>query len=415
MAIIHMETEQVRAVARQLQQTSESIQQQFMGTRNIVNSMDWQGQSRDELIYELEQISKRIVQKAEEAASLGTRLEDEVDEWETADRNSSAGFSENRSSVTASSLNAQVLGLASLPATGTVAVIATTKLQPGSETSPFYTVSGYLGASKYDELIQEKQDELLQKQARLDDIPNRLDGLNNIQQKNTELLNEIDAELTPPKKFFNDILGLTEGYEKTRAQLLQNRAAIDGLIQKYQQEKTTLPQEISALQGEIGKLKDDKPCSPVGASIELSPERKTPVHISGDNRGVSIDITPLDSKNPVVQSIRNGTIVGTGYENGGYGNYVKVLQDDGVVVLYAHLDSKHQFKIGDPIGSGDPIGVMGSTGHSTGTHLHLEFRTPYYSNSDPPRYISDSGDLVTKYNNGTFTPVDYLKTNGCSL
>ena len=57
----------------------------------------------------------------------------------------------------------------------------------------------------------------------------------------------------------------------------------------------------------------------------------------------------------------------------GYGNYVLVMHGNGWSTLYAHL-SAFTVHEGDTVRRGDPIGLVGSTGNSTGPHLHFETR-----------------------------------------
>ncbi|MFM2381649.1 MAG: hypothetical protein RLZZ76_416 [Candidatus Parcubacteria bacterium] len=59
--------------------------------------------------------------------------------------------------------------------------------------------------------------------------------------------------------------------------------------------------------------------------------------------------------------------------NGGYGSYVVIKHDNGTQTLYAHLSSV-SVSVGDFVEQGQTIGGMGSTGKSTGTHLHFEVR-----------------------------------------
>ena len=59
--------------------------------------------------------------------------------------------------------------------------------------------------------------------------------------------------------------------------------------------------------------------------------------------------------------------------NGGYGSYIVLSHSNGTQTLYAHL-SATQVSVGDHISQGQVIGRMGSSGQSTGTHLHFEIR-----------------------------------------
>ncbi|WP_321514850.1 M23 family metallopeptidase [Marinifilum fragile] len=66
----------------------------------------------------------------------------------------------------------------------------------------------------------------------------------------------------------------------------------------------------------------------------------------------------------------DGVIVKSGW-NGGYGNYIKVKHGNGYETIYGHL-SKVSVKKGQKVNKGDVIGKVGSTGRSTGPHLHYE-------------------------------------------
>jgi murein DD-endopeptidase MepM/ murein hydrolase activator NlpD len=59
--------------------------------------------------------------------------------------------------------------------------------------------------------------------------------------------------------------------------------------------------------------------------------------------------------------------------NGGYGNYVVISHPNGTQTLYSHQSSNAVY-VGQVVNQGDLIGYMGSTGRSTGTHLHFEVR-----------------------------------------
>ncbi|MGH8997792.1 MAG: M23 family metallopeptidase [Acidimicrobiia bacterium] len=73
-----------------------------------------------------------------------------------------------------------------------------------------------------------------------------------------------------------------------------------------------------------------------------------------------------------IRAARAGYVLFTGWY-GGYGNLVVLDHGDGVVTLYAH-QSRIRVSEGTEVAQGDVIGSVGTTGHSTGNHLHFEVR-----------------------------------------
>jgi LysM repeat protein len=68
-----------------------------------------------------------------------------------------------------------------------------------------------------------------------------------------------------------------------------------------------------------------------------------------------------------------GVVVFAGWSNGGYGNVVMLDHGNGWVTLYAHLSSV-RVGCGQSVAQGQSVGAAGSTGNSTGAHLHFETR-----------------------------------------
>ena len=68
-----------------------------------------------------------------------------------------------------------------------------------------------------------------------------------------------------------------------------------------------------------------------------------------------------------------GIVDKVSYEAHGYGHYVEVVHDNGIVTCYAHLSSS-LVKAGDKVDASQPIALSGNTGNSTGPHLHFETR-----------------------------------------
>lgn len=97
-----------------------------------------------------------------------------------------------------------------------------------------------------------------------------------------------------------------------------------------------------------------------------------------------IDLVGVDDK--TVYSICDGT-VRTAYQANGAGYYVVVTMADGRRVFYMHLKANsYKVKTGDKVVKGQALGIMGSTGASTGAHTHLELR--------PKGTTSDSLDII---------------------
>ncbi|MGJ7038208.1 murein DD-endopeptidase MepM/ murein hydrolase activator NlpD [Shinella sp. BE166] len=87
-----------------------------------------------------------------------------------------------------------------------------------------------------------------------------------------------------------------------------------------------------------------------------------------------------------------GTVVVAG-RNGGYGNMVEIDHGDGLTTRYAHL-SRVLVKVGDHVDEADPVGLSGTTGRSTGPHLHYEVRRDGKA-IDPMRFLTAGMKLTT--------------------
>lgn len=90
--------------------------------------------------------------------------------------------------------------------------------------------------------------------------------------------------------------------------------------------------------------------------------------VTGFHKG--IDLVGIDDT--TVYSVSDG-VVRTGYQPDGAGYYIVVTLYDGRRIFYMHL-AKFLVENGAVVKVGDALGVMGSTGNSTGAHTHLELR-----------------------------------------
>jgi murein DD-endopeptidase MepM/ murein hydrolase activator NlpD len=73
-----------------------------------------------------------------------------------------------------------------------------------------------------------------------------------------------------------------------------------------------------------------------------------------------------------IMAIANGVVISTGYD-GSYGNKTVVQLEDGTEIWYCHQNA-FGVSVGDNVRGGEVIGYIGSTGHVTGSHLHVEVR-----------------------------------------
>ncbi|MGL4696902.1 murein hydrolase activator EnvC family protein [Enterococcus larvae] len=102
--------------------------------------------------------------------------------------------------------------------------------------------------------------------------------------------------------------------------------------------------------------------------------REDPTGISGTfHEGIDFG----GSSSTVIMAVKSGTIADAGYD-GMSGNYVIINHGDGYYSLYAHLSSS-TVSTGQQVTKGQQVGYMGTTGNSTGVHLHFGISTGLWS------------------------------------
>lgn len=132
----------------------------------------------------------------------------------------------------------------------------------------------------------------------------------------------------------------------------------------------------SVLPGVIARTPDAGSVSATGVWIWPTSGRQTQPYRSWHK---GLDIANHDG-GPILAA-DSGTVVTTGWDPSGYGNKVIINHGNGYLTLYAHM-SRIDVVTGQRVKRGDRLGMMGSTGRSTGTHLHFEIRTAK-GNVDP--------------------------------
>jgi murein DD-endopeptidase MepM/ murein hydrolase activator NlpD len=95
----------------------------------------------------------------------------------------------------------------------------------------------------------------------------------------------------------------------------------------------------------------------------------------GEPRGNSyhkgIDIDGFGNYGAPIAAAASGTVIVAAWDDWGLGYHVKIQHDDGSMTVYGHL-SEIWVSPGQYVGQGESVGALGSTGYSTGPHLHFE-------------------------------------------
>ena len=204
--------------------------------------------------------------------------------------------------------------------------------------------------------------------------------------------------------------------EAAKAELKSQQAQVDALIAeisgqesqvkaaeaKLQAAANAADAEIRAAEKELASQIANVPSEsgflwPLPGRYNLSSlygSRKHPVTGKANNH-TGIDV-PAPSGTPI-QACKSGVVTTSTYNNS-YGNYVVVSHSDGTSTLYAHMSRRNASK-GQTVSQGQVIGYVGTTGSSTGNHLHLEIRVNG-SRRDPINYflrlpLTISGGRIT--------------------
>lgn len=178
-----------------------------------------------------------------------------------------------------------------------------------------------------------------------------------------------------------------------KSEALANRAAArseenrqEALLHKIQEQKADFQSELNALQVESGAVGEF--LRRVQAGQKLAPRKKRTfraptgapmssgygprVHpILGESR-MHTGIDYASNTGDPIKASGNGIVVWAG-PRGGYGNLVIIDHRNGLATLYAH-QSRVGSTLGQRVRTGQVIGFVGSTGMSTGPHLHFEVR-----------------------------------------
>ena len=191
-------------------------------------------------------------------------------------------------------------------------------------------------------------------------------------------------------------MGAKATLDAYKVELSNKEAEIKGLLRELEAEKSEyesdiheLDAQIEAMDAEIAKKQKELEAQIAASKVQINygsgymwpldgnyvitslfGPRNHPITGKYSNHGGTDVRANYGTK---IKAARGGVVMTSEY-HWSYGNYVVVVHDNGTSTLYAHM-SKRAVKAGQTVTQGQVLGYVGSTGSSTGNHLHYEIRT----------------------------------------
>ncbi|MEI7556900.1 peptidoglycan DD-metalloendopeptidase family protein [Candidatus Chlorohelix sp.] len=151
------------------------------------------------------------------------------------------------------------------------------------------------------------------------------------------------------------------------------------------------PVSATASRNPFGALSAPPPGAPVGTTGSMMwPMRGLITTYYGQRiwYGIHQGLDISTSVNAPIVAADGGVVIFAGWSNDGYGNMVEIAHSNGLYTLYGHFNSV-SVRVGQQVAKGQLLGLEGSTGNSTGPHLHFEVRwgNIYGQTYDPLRFL----------------------------
>ena len=248
------------------------------------------------------------------------------------------------------------------------------------------------------------------------DLLSRLDFINEIMDSDQRVIDDLQALQVEIEQKKTDLEDQKTASEAAKAELVskkselnKQREAANALVaqlraskSEYQEDMDDLSAEAEAVQAQILKLSKElaaqqaaqgKPSNaalggyiwPVSSRRITSTfgGRASPGGIGSTNhKGIDIGGVGYTTE---IHAAKAGTVIVSQYSRS-YGNYVVVSHGSGNTTLYAHMSSR-KVSVGQYVNQGDVLGITGSTGNSTGPHLHFEI-TENGTRINPLKYLT---------------------------
>ena len=199
---------------------------------------------------------------------------------------------------------------------------------------------------------------------------------------------ELKSQEAEVDKLISEINAQEDVLEEMEAELNKAAKELDAQIKAKEKEYAAQIAKVPSESGYLWPLPGGYNTISSLAGGRIHPVTGKPGNHSG------IDIPAPSGTN--IYAAKSGVVIHAAKGTGGYwsyGNYVIVSHSDGTSTLYAHM-SRIGCKQGQTVKQGDVIGYVGTTGRSTGNHLHFEIRVGS-ARKDPANYFKDKALYVT--------------------
>ena len=228
------------------------------------------------------------------------------------------------------------------------------------------------------------------------DLLGRLDIVNEIMEYDQRVIDDLKDQLAQLAEQKATLEGQKAEEEAAKADLESKKSELDtqrstanALMQELQADSAEAKAEMAAIEAEeeailaeaqrLSKLYAQQNQNPATQGGYIWPVdsryitstvggRTSPGGVGSTNHK-GTDIGRVGYTSPIYAA-KSGTVIISTYSSS-YGNYVVISHGSGNTTLYAHMSSR-KVVVGQKVTQGDVIGITGSTGHSTGPHLHFE-------------------------------------------
>lgn len=225
--------------------------------------------------------------------------------------------------------------------------------------------------------IQEKRLAALEKMALLQAYSQVTTVTDNSIENQEERIESVTEELALVEAKIAATMATIETEETTKIEKMAEQSSLAKSVEKMEAKIVKEEQTMERLKAEAARIERTGFISPLTRSYSISSgfgQRVDPTGYSGTGHD-GIDMP--GSAGEAILAARYGTVVEAGF-HASAGNYAIVKHDNGYYTYYMHM-TENFVSVGQTLETGQQIGTMGTTGNSTGVHLHFGIATGVWS------------------------------------